>query len=149
MSKLSIVSKRDGFRRCGYEFNSKPTSIEISKLTEEQIKTLKSDPMLIVVEGNQIVSSADSGTSPELLAALTQAQQDLAKANDLLTTEKELTSKLSKGNEELKSQLAKAEKEIKDLQANKTKSDATVAEPETKLKASTAEVATLKKASKA
>jgi hypothetical protein len=43
-----ITSKRDGFRRCGIEHPAKPVEYPDDRFTEEQLKKLKAEPMLIV-----------------------------------------------------------------------------------------------------
>jgi hypothetical protein len=47
---LKITSKKDGFRRCGVEHPATPTLHKDDAFTDEQIKILKAEPMLIVDE---------------------------------------------------------------------------------------------------
>ncbi len=45
---LVIVSKREGFRRAGYAFGADETVLKFADLSKEQVKMLKSEPMLVV-----------------------------------------------------------------------------------------------------
>lgn len=47
---LKIIAKKDGFRRCGYEFGSEPTIIPVGELESDQVKVLKAEKMLVVSE---------------------------------------------------------------------------------------------------
>lgn len=47
---LYVVAKREGFRRAGMAFGSEKTRLVVSKLTDEQIDQLKTEPMLVVTE---------------------------------------------------------------------------------------------------
>ncbi|MEN6375331.1 MAG: HI1506-related protein [Smithella sp.] len=47
---LRIVSKKTDFRRCGVAFTERPVDYPNNKFTPEQIKVLKAEPMLVVVE---------------------------------------------------------------------------------------------------
>ncbi len=47
---LRIISKVEGFRRCGIEHTTTPKTYPCTKFTEQQIKQLKADKMLIVDE---------------------------------------------------------------------------------------------------
>lgn len=50
---LKIKANKDGFRRAGFGFSSKnETILKAEDLTAEQIKALKSEPKLIVVEAD-------------------------------------------------------------------------------------------------
>ncbi len=47
---IVIVSKREGFRRCGIAHSEKPATYPKDKFTDEQLEVLKAEPMLIVTE---------------------------------------------------------------------------------------------------
>lgn len=47
---LFIRSFNETYRRCGHRFNREGTRIAVSKFTKEELKTLKEDKGLIVVE---------------------------------------------------------------------------------------------------
>lgn len=46
--KLRIISKRDGFRRCGNAHSEAPTFHDPSAFTQAQIDEMSADPMLVV-----------------------------------------------------------------------------------------------------
>lgn len=46
---LQVISKRDGFRRAGREWNGS-TTVLLDDLTDEQIDQLESEPMLVVLQ---------------------------------------------------------------------------------------------------
>lgn len=50
MTKLTIVSRRDGFRRAGRPWSVQPTTVDASEFTAEQLDALRADPMLVVSE---------------------------------------------------------------------------------------------------
>lgn len=47
---LRIAAKSDTFRRAGLTFTREPTDVPLAVLSEAQIKALKAEPMLAVVE---------------------------------------------------------------------------------------------------
>ena len=47
---IQIVSKKDGFRRCGIPHSSSPTIYADGHFNKEEIKILTSEPMLVVTE---------------------------------------------------------------------------------------------------
>lgn len=47
---IRIISKKEGFRRCGVAHSEKPTDYPDDKFTTKELKRLKNEPMLIVVE---------------------------------------------------------------------------------------------------
>jgi len=47
---LIITSKKDGFRRCGVAHPAVATEHKDDTFTKEQLKVLKAEPMLTVVE---------------------------------------------------------------------------------------------------
>ncbi len=66
---LSVVSKRDKFRRAGREFTGEATHIPISELTEDEIATLKNESALVCfeteIEQEQDDEAGDSKPSVE------------------------------------------------------------------------------------
>ncbi len=54
---LVVVGKREGFRRAGYAFGKEEVRLLVSDLTAEQVKMLKSEPMLVVTETTQDAQS--------------------------------------------------------------------------------------------
>lgn len=47
---LRIVSKKAGFRRCGQAFTGTAADYPDGTFTPEEVKILKAEPMLVVVE---------------------------------------------------------------------------------------------------
>lgn len=47
---IRIVSKRDGFRRCGIEHPAAPTLYPNDRFTSDEVARLKAEPMLVVEE---------------------------------------------------------------------------------------------------
>jgi hypothetical protein len=47
---LQIVSRPASFWRCGRQFSAEPTVIALSELSEDEVATLKAEPMLAVAE---------------------------------------------------------------------------------------------------
>ncbi len=59
--KLTIQSKRDGYRRAGLAFSaSEATVIDTKDFTDEQVESIQSDANLIVVEGEKAAASSDA-----------------------------------------------------------------------------------------
>lgn len=46
--RIRIVSRRDGFRRCGMAHPASPTFHDADRFTMEELDQLRRDPMLIV-----------------------------------------------------------------------------------------------------
>lgn len=69
---LKIRSVPPSFRRAGLSFTAKETTLSVSELSEDQIKALKSEPNLVVVEVDQPVNDApgDQDTDDAKLATL-------------------------------------------------------------------------------
>jgi hypothetical protein len=89
MPKVVIISRREGFRRCGEAHSVKETIWETDHFSEEQVKILEAEPMLIVgyLEDEDGTSEAEPvPTKPEntddLLAAIAKAIGDLDKETD-------------------------------------------------------------------
>lgn len=47
---IRIISKKDGFRRCGIAHSSKPTDYPDDQFSKKELKRLKAEPMLVVQE---------------------------------------------------------------------------------------------------
>jgi hypothetical protein len=47
---IRIISKKNGFRRCGIAHSDKPTDYPNDKFTKKEMDRLKNEPMLMVVE---------------------------------------------------------------------------------------------------
>jgi hypothetical protein len=58
---LRITSKRAGFRRAGIAHAATPVDHPIGTLTAEQVKALKTEPMLVVQELDLPESKKDDG----------------------------------------------------------------------------------------
>lgn len=89
--------QKEGFRRAGFTFSGEPTIIDTdkSKLTDDQIKELKADPMLVVVDGETPVAAKGD---KKLATALDEAQKELGEANKTIA---DLTAQLDAVKSEL------------------------------------------------
>lgn len=47
---IRIISKKEGFRRCGVAHSETPTDYDDDHFTEEELERLNKEPMLIVFE---------------------------------------------------------------------------------------------------
>ena len=47
---IKIVSKRNGFRRCGVEHPDKPVIYPDDRFADEELEILRAEPMLVVSE---------------------------------------------------------------------------------------------------
>lgn len=59
--KIRIVSKKEGFRRCGMAHSEEPTFHDPGAFNKRQLEALRAEPMLIVDE----VDVADKKGSPK------------------------------------------------------------------------------------
>ena len=57
---LSVVSKHEGFRRTDRAWSTSPTVVKLSELSEDEIKAIKEEKMLIVTEVEVDEESADN-----------------------------------------------------------------------------------------
>lgn len=75
---LIITSKRDGFRRCGVAHPSGPTEYPDGTFTDEQLKQLQDEPMLVVdiVEDGQQKPLNATQTIAQVQAAATIEELD-------------------------------------------------------------------------
>lgn len=111
MSKLKVMTKKDGFRRAGFTFREQePTIIDIETLPKDTrddiVKALKDEPMLIVVE------MSEDGTVPASMSTeLSDKQAELDKALSVIKAQE---SKI----DDLTSALTSARKELEVLKSN-------------------------------
>jgi hypothetical protein len=61
---ITITSKRAGFRRCGMPHPAEPVTYDDDKFSEEELKALKAEPMLVVVESED-KDAAKKKAAPE------------------------------------------------------------------------------------
>lgn len=47
---IRITSKKEGFRRCGVSHPASPVEFPDGRFSEEELKTLKAEPILVVEE---------------------------------------------------------------------------------------------------
>lgn len=120
--KLKVLSKVDGFRRCGVAFSSsEPTFIDMATLSKEQINTLKSDPGLVVLETERVDENKKDAGDVKILqrqleeskAALDEATDGQSKALELVNDLKQELAKEKDAHAETKGKLETAEKAIK------------------------------------
>lgn len=51
---ITIVSKRDGFRRCGIAHPAAPTTYPEGRFTDDELARLEAEPMLVVTRSAPI-----------------------------------------------------------------------------------------------
>ncbi len=86
--RLEIISKKAGFRRCGIEHLAEPVIYPAGTFTEEQVKMLKAEPMLIVREvpepaENNEKAGQDDGGKNEMTGKLDPKGLEKWKLDDL------------------------------------------------------------------
>ncbi|PIP98547.1 MAG: hypothetical protein COW76_20510 [Shewanella sp. CG18_big_fil_WC_8_21_14_2_50_42_11] len=74
---LKIRSVTPSFRRAGLVFTAKESIVLASALTADQIKTLKSEPNLVVVESEQSDDEGDSQSDVNKIASLVELISEL------------------------------------------------------------------------
>ena len=80
---IRIIAKRDGFRRCGVAHPAQPTDHPNDSFTGEQIEILKAEPMLTVVEIEDVPKLNANEAIAKVKAAATLAELDeLARDED-------------------------------------------------------------------
>ncbi|MGA0610563.1 HI1506-related protein [Caldimonas sp. KR1-144] len=47
---LKVISRRDSFRRAGFEFTGEAKTLPLDELTDDQVEALKAEPLLVVSE---------------------------------------------------------------------------------------------------
>ena len=75
---IRITSKRDGFRRCGIAHPKGATEYPDDRFSQEQLETLKAEPMLVVeeIEGGSEGGKADPGPESMTVAQLKEELAD-------------------------------------------------------------------------
>ncbi|NDV20876.1 hypothetical protein GO013_15805 [Pseudodesulfovibrio sp. JC047] len=63
MKFIEITSKREGFRRCNVRHSTTTSRHEHDRFTPDELKTLKSDPQLIVVEVEEKIAKSKVETT--------------------------------------------------------------------------------------
>ena len=63
-SSITVVAKRDGFRRGGRAWSTTPETLCLDELTEEQLEALRADPGLILVEHNTQTPGEEGDDKP-------------------------------------------------------------------------------------
>jgi hypothetical protein len=61
-SMIRIISKKEGFRRCGIAFSGTPVDYPNDTFTAQQIAALEAEPMLVVMEVPDDPETNDSET---------------------------------------------------------------------------------------
>ena len=105
---LSIVSKKDGFRRCGIPHPLKPTTYPDDRFSDEELKILKAEPMLVVTkiskqEAEDQTEEDETGADETDYESMTKKElQALAKKGKLSTkgTKAELIERLEEAEGE-------------------------------------------------
>lgn len=134
-TKLKIHSKKDGFRRAGFTFReNEPTTIVIADLPkdsrDEIVKTLKEEPMLVVVEvgdddveakSNASAAKDDQKELEKAAAKIADQKTAIDALKSTVAAQQDENSALSKLVGELKEQLAAATSELDALKANAKK----------------------------
>ena len=59
---IRIISKKEGFRRCGVAHPEKPTDYPDGRFSTKELKRLKNEPMLIVQELPDAEGEKDPGS---------------------------------------------------------------------------------------
>ena len=70
---IIITSKKDGFRRCGVAHPAAPTEYPEGTFTPDQIKTMRNEPMLVVLEADGAGDPSGKQVVAEALAAVKAA----------------------------------------------------------------------------
>ncbi|WP_316154723.1 HI1506-related protein [Cupriavidus sp. BIC8F] len=98
---LRVVSRKDKFRRAGFEFSADPQNLPLDTLSADQLAAIKGDPSLVAIEaevvideeGNVVEAPQGEGTDAEpSQAEIAQAKAHLQEwANELNKHANELT----------------------------------------------------------
>lgn len=65
-----ITAKVSGFRRCGQDHPNCPVKYEDGTFTDEQLATLKAEPMLVVQELTESTNDQKSGGAKQALESM-------------------------------------------------------------------------------
>ncbi len=73
---LIITSKKEGFRRCGVAHPAKQTEHPDGAFTQEQIKALREEPMLMVLEAEEAKAELTNKPVPaqDMISLVKQAK---------------------------------------------------------------------------
>lgn len=98
-----ITAKKDGFRRCGMAHSARPVEHKDGTFTEEQLASLKAEPMLVVQElADANADLLSAMTKDQLVALLTERGVDFdpkAKKDELLALASNLPQESGKPEE--------------------------------------------------
>ncbi|MFZ5774030.1 MAG: HI1506-related protein [Thermodesulfobacteriota bacterium] len=108
---LRITSRKDGFRRCGVAHPATPTEYPADRFTEEEVESLKAEPMLVVEE---LLVVAEGKGSLQEGSARPNANESIAMVKAAETIE--ALDKLAEG-EDRKGVLVAIEARRKELEA--------------------------------
>lgn len=75
---LRVVSKHEGFRRTDRAWSKEAITVKLSELSEEEIKAIKEEPMLIVTEVEvevEVEVEAEEGTGGAKTAPVDDAER--------------------------------------------------------------------------
>ena len=63
---LTVTAQREGFRRAGRAWSTKPVTVPLQEFDEDQVDALRNDPnLVVVVHDTPIPRAASKGQSPE------------------------------------------------------------------------------------
>lgn len=68
--KIRIISRRDGFRRCGVAHPETPTFHDLDRFSQGELELLTTDPMLVV----DVVDVDDDGHAEVVASPLAQVK---------------------------------------------------------------------------
>jgi len=74
---IQISSKADGFRRCGIAHPATPTDYPDDRFTDEQLKELASEPMLVVAVLGDDISGVSGNLNAKETIKLVQGAVDI------------------------------------------------------------------------
>lgn len=128
---IQIISKRNGFRRCGIAHSTKAAIYPDDRFTKEELEILRAEPMLIVTEteggseekakpnAKETIALVEAVGSLEELSKLSEGeerktvQEAIAKRGEELTASAEKTSPTKEEKKEEEKQLTVKEVEEK------------------------------------
>lgn len=127
MSKLKVISKKNGFRRAGFTFSDQePTIIDVSLLPKDSrteiVEAIKAEPMLIVVElaedGTETqISKDDDKALLKLQKQLEAANEEIKSLQATISAQQDANAKQSADIDNLEAQLTAANDELAALKS--------------------------------
>lgn len=69
MAKLTVTSKRPGFRRGGRAWGDAPETVDTADFSAEQLELIRGESMLVVVEGGR-VATAETRREDAIIAGI-------------------------------------------------------------------------------